>query len=108
MAIAVSVVLHVLLITFGWIGARMPEVSRPRQQIIVLQPPAESPHAVEMRYQTGRRPDGETGSDRLGERRSPEIEQPRPERPAIIPPRRRLPEPPPDTGVAPTPNDEPP
>jgi hypothetical protein len=107
MAIAVSIVLHALLITFGWIGARMPDVPLPRQQIIVLQPPAESPKAVEMRYQTGRRFDGVSGSDRMGERRTPDVEQPRPERPAIVPPRRRLPEPPPDTGVAPTPNDEP-
>ncbi|RPJ53059.1 MAG: hypothetical protein EHM24_33390, partial [Acidobacteria bacterium] len=52
-AIAVSVALHVLLLVFGWIGARMPDVPRRPPQIIVLSPPAESPQSVEMQYQTG-------------------------------------------------------
>jgi hypothetical protein len=108
LAITVSVILHLVLFTFGWIGARMPEVPRAPPALIVLLPPAESPKAVEMPYQTGRRPDGEAGSERLGERRTPEAQQHRPERPAIVPKSRTTPQPPPDTGMVPTPNEEPP
>ncbi len=105
-AIAVSVALHVVLVVFGWIGVRMPEVPRRPPQFIVLSPPAESPQSVEMRYQTGRRPDGETASDRMGERRAPEVQRRRPERTALTPEPPALPPPPPDTGVAPTPDAE--
>jgi hypothetical protein len=107
-AIAVSVTLHALLLVFGWIGARMPDLPRRAPQIIVLSPPAESPKVAEMRYQTGRRPDGETGSDRLGERRLPQVERRQPERAAVVREPETLPRPPVDTGTAPTVHREPP
>jgi hypothetical protein len=100
-AIAVSASLHALLLAFGWIGARMPELPRRAPQFIVLAPPAESPVAREMRYQTGRRPEGESSSDRVGERRMPRVERRRPDRPAVVPEPEALPETPVDTGSAP-------
>jgi hypothetical protein len=103
--IAASIALHALLIRFGWIGARLPQVPHAPPQLVVLQPPAESPKVVDMPYQTGRRPDGVSGSDRMGERRTPEARQRQPERPAIVRPQ-TPPPPPPDTGSAPAPNEE--
>jgi hypothetical protein len=106
--IAVSVALHALVVMFGWIGARMPDLPRRAPQFIVLSPPAESTKAVEMRYQTGRRPDGESGSDRMGERQLPQVERRRPERTAVVREPETIRPPPVDTGPAPTVSREPP
>jgi len=100
-AIAVSVVLHGILLAFGWVGGRMPETPRRPPQLIVLAPPADSPEAVEMRWEAGRRADGRTGSERLGRPRVPQVERRRPERPAVVPEPELLPEVPVDTGSAP-------
>lgn len=107
-AIAVSLVLHGLLLAFGWIGARMPDVPRRAPQFIVLAPPAESPVAAEMRWQTGERAEGRSTSRRVGERRLPRVEQRRPERPAVVPEPEALPEAPVDTGTTPAAPSRPP
>jgi hypothetical protein len=61
-----------------------------------------------MLYQTGRQPDGATGSERMGERRLPRIERRQPERPAVVREPEALPDPLVDTGSAATLAREPP
>lgn len=51
LAIAVSVLVHVVVLLFGRVSGRMPTPPRPPQQIIVLAPPSDGPRDVPMRYQ---------------------------------------------------------
>ncbi len=88
-AIAVSVVLHAILLAFGWVGGRMPEMPRRPPHLIALAPPAESPEAVEMRWQGGSGAAGQRGrSDVPGivRRQSLQpqrVQTPLPRRPAL-------------------------
>jgi hypothetical protein len=91
-AIAVSVGVHVLVLVFGYIEGRMPELPRRPSQLVVLTPPGEGPEAVDMRY---RRESGAAGQ--RGRAPAPGVERrpappprratappPRPERPADV------------------------
>jgi hypothetical protein len=100
-AIAFSAAVHALLLLFGWVGFRPPDAPRRAPQIILLAPPAESPQAVDMRYQTGRPTDGVGRRERVGERRIPRIERRQPERAAVTPEPEPPPEVPVDTGAVP-------
>jgi hypothetical protein len=101
LAIAVSVVLHLLVLAFGWIEGRLPDVPHRPQQVIILAPPAENPEAVEMRWQSGRPAEGRAATDRVGERPTPRVERRPPERTAVVPEPRVLPRTEVDTGTAP-------
>jgi len=94
-AIAASTLVHVLLL-FGWVTGRLPDVPRLPRQLIVLTPPAEGPERINTPYMlpepTGRR-------ERPQSRRPTEGRRPdRPELPARREAVRVLPSPP-----APTP-----
>jgi hypothetical protein len=102
-AIAVSVALHALLLIFGWVGGRMPDVPRRPPLFILLAPPAENPEAVEMEWQRGSGTEGQRGrlaTPGVVRRRSRAARRPE----APLPSRPALEEPPvpADTGVAPT------
>ncbi|HEX7337968.1 MAG TPA: hypothetical protein VF252_12245 [Gemmatimonadales bacterium] len=49
-AIAASVLVHLLLL-FGWVTGRLPDVPRLPRQLIVLSPPAEGPERINTPYQ---------------------------------------------------------
>src|SRR5215203_256048 len=66
-AITASVLVHSLLL-FGWITGRMPTVPRRPSQLIVLSPPAGGPEQTIMRYQL---------PERVGERGTNKLPQPR-------------------------------
>jgi hypothetical protein len=96
------VLVHALVAIFGWVEGWVPQLPRHPPQIIVLAP-AQGPETVEMRYQTGRRADGQAGRERPAERlagvpRPPRRPvAPRPRAPAIVEPEQ--PQPRPDTGA---------
>jgi hypothetical protein len=66
--VAVSVLVHTLLL-FGWITGRLPDVPRLPRQLIVLSQPADGPGHTTMRYQLPERV-GEQGWNEAPERRS--------------------------------------
>jgi hypothetical protein len=49
LAIAISVLVHSVLL-FGWVGGRKPTLLRAPHQLIVLSPPSDGPEEVPMRY----------------------------------------------------------
>jgi len=89
---AVSVGVHLLVLVFGYVGGRLPELPRRTSQLVVLTPPGEGPEAVDMRY---RRETGAAGQ--RGRAPAPGVDRrpappprratappPRPERPADV------------------------
>jgi hypothetical protein len=101
LALATSAAAHLLLLLFGWVGARVPDLPRRPPQLIVLTPPGTDPRAVDMRYAPGER----RAAGQRGRAPTPGAEQEHarpPRRPVSPPPRTARPvEPPalpPDTG----------
>jgi len=104
LALAVSAGAHLLVLLFGWVGGRLPQLPRRPPQIIVLTPPGSDPQAVEMRYSTGER----AVPGQRGRAPTPGLERQRvrpARRPAAPPPRSAAPLDvvalPPDSGSAP-------
>jgi hypothetical protein len=95
----VSVAAHAVLLVFGRIQGRPPEIPRRPPQIIVLAPSAEGPREVPMTYRRG-----ETPTSRRGPGPAPIPAPPRPERKAPVVVEERAPRPDvevADTGAAP-------
>ena len=80
-AVGVSIAAHILLL-FGWITGRLPDVPRLPRQLIVLSPPAGGPDEPITPYQLPEQI-GERGTNKLPERRrgTPGRQAPRPELP---------------------------
>ncbi|HWN19804.1 MAG TPA: hypothetical protein VNO19_12895, partial [Gemmatimonadales bacterium] len=66
-AVAVSILVHSLLL-FGWVTGRLPDVPRFPRQLIVLSQPADGPDQTTMRYQL---------PERVGERGTTDVPAPR-------------------------------
>jgi hypothetical protein len=95
----VSVAAHVVLLVFGRINGRLPEIPPRPPQIIVLAPPAEGPRDVAMSYRRGEAPAGRRGP---GPAPTPAPPRPEPKTPVVV--EERAPRPDvelADTGAAP-------
>ncbi|MEP7228195.1 MAG: hypothetical protein ABI785_12585 [Gemmatimonadales bacterium] len=80
-AIAVSLVVHSLLL-FGWVTGRLPTVPRLPRQLIVISQPADGPEQTSMRYQLPERV-GEQGTSEVPAPRRPRGERLRATRPEL-------------------------
>ena len=108
-AIAVSLVVHSLLL-FGWVTGRLPDIPSLPRQLIVISQPADGPEQTTMRYQLPERVGEQGTSDVPAPRRLRGVPLPatRPELPAVPEAVTVLPEPErrevsaADTGSAPT------
>jgi hypothetical protein len=94
-AIGVSVAAHAVLLVFGRIQGRLPEIPRRPPQIIVLAPPSEGPRAVPMSFRRGQAPAGRRGP---GPAPVPTLPRPEPKTPVVM----EEPAPRPDVALADT------
>ena len=60
-ALGISVVAHLVLLLFGRINGRLPEIPRRPSQIVVLAPPSEGPREFPMVFRLGEEPNGRRG-----------------------------------------------
>jgi hypothetical protein len=83
MTVAVSILVHSLLL-FGWITGRLPDVPRFPRQLIVISQPADGPEQTTMRYQLPERV-GEQGASEVPtpRRRTVRVRATRPELPPV-------------------------
>ncbi len=94
LAIAVSAAAHAVLLVFGSIEGRPPDIPTRPSRLVVLAPPAEGPREVPMPYREGRRADGQTGR---GVAPTPAPPRRDPEPPIVV----HQPPQPVDTGITP-------
>ncbi|MGH7534793.1 MAG: hypothetical protein ACREMG_04340 [Gemmatimonadales bacterium] len=83
-AIGLSVAIHAVIVRFGWIEGRVPEIPHRPPQLIVLSPPAAGREAP-MPFQAGSRADGQRGRGVSGVLPVPPLRTPRPQMAARAP-----------------------
>ena len=72
---------HLVLLLFGRIDGRLPEIPWRPSQIVVLAPPSEGPREFPMVFRLGEEPNGRRGR---GPAPSPSLPRPNPETPVVV------------------------